>query len=52
MATVLDILNKVDEINKYIDVLECDKIDPEDYDDVADILKEYRDELLDKKVVK
>lgn len=50
--TVLDILNKVDEINKYIDVLECDNLDPKDYDDVADILKEYRDGLLDKKVVK
>lgn len=50
---VSEVLTRVEQINRILD--SCDmnnEIKREYFDDIIDFLEEYRDELLNKKVVK
>ena len=52
MATVQDILEKVEKINSYIDLDERGHLNANHFGGMIELLEEYKEELLDKKIAK
>ena len=50
--TVNDILEKIKEIDRLYKSIESTNLDDEDIDETMELLLEYKEELLSKKIVK
>lgn len=52
IITVRDIFDKVEQINRLIDIHDDEKLNNSHFDDLIELISDYKDELMNKKVSK